>query len=102
VVRQVTGDRSLRRRNPAREHGGDRQLGGVVAFVGDDPTSKSSTVPNASEGALAEVGMPVLYPGDVQDLLDLGQHAVACSRATGLWTAVKVIVNVADGAGAAV
>jgi Endoribonuclease L-PSP len=50
---------------------GTGSLDGVVAFVGDDPTSKSSTVPNASEGALAELGMPVLYPGDVQDLLDL-------------------------------
>ncbi len=34
--------------------------GGVVAFVGDDPSSKSSTPPSASEGLLAELGIPTL------------------------------------------
>jgi indolepyruvate ferredoxin oxidoreductase len=70
--------------------------GGVVALVGDDPTCKSSTVPCASEGTLAALLMPVLYPGDVQEMLDLGLHAIALSRSCGLWVGFKVAVNVAD------
>src|ERR1700734_1013166 len=42
--------------------------GGAVALAGDDPAAKSSTLPCASEPALAELGMPTLYPGDSQDV----------------------------------
>lgn len=73
--------------------------GGVLALVGDDPTSKSSTVPSASEMALADLMLPTLYPADCQDILDLGLHGVALSRACGLWVGMKIITNVADGAG---
>ena len=73
--------------------------GGAVAFVGDDPAAKSSTVPGASEFLLADLGLPVLYPADPQDVLDLGHHAVAMSRVSGLWVAVKIATNVADGVG---
>src|SRR5580693_1426089 len=51
---------------------GTHPRGGAVAFVGDDPAAKSSTVPGASEFLLADLGMPVLYPADPQDVLDLG------------------------------
>ncbi|HEY1920937.1 MAG TPA: indolepyruvate ferredoxin oxidoreductase family protein [Streptosporangiaceae bacterium] len=71
--------------------------GGVVAAVGDDPSAKSSTVPSASELALAELAMPTLYPADSQDVLDFGLHAVAVSRASGLWSALKLVTAVADG-----
>jgi indolepyruvate ferredoxin oxidoreductase len=40
--------------------------------------------------------MPVIYPGSVQEVLDLGRHAIAASRASGLWVALKVVTNVAD------
>lgn len=68
----------------------------AVAMVGDDPSSKSSTIPSASEMALADFGMPTFYPGNVQDVLDLGLHALACSRASGLWAGLKIVTNVAD------
>ena len=71
--------------------------GGVVVFVGDDGTAKSSTVPGASERLLADLGMPVLYPADPQQTLDLGVHAAAMSRASGLWVALKISTDVADG-----
>jgi indolepyruvate ferredoxin oxidoreductase len=71
--------------------------GGVVVFVGDDGTAKSSTVPGASERLLADLGMPVLYPADPQQVLDLGVHAAAMSRASGLWVALKISTDVADG-----
>ena len=78
---------------------GTHPKGGAVAFVGDDPAAKSSTVPVASEFLLADLGMPVLYPADPQDVLDLGVHAVAMSRLSGLWVALKIATNVADGSG---
>jgi len=73
--------------------------GGVLALVGDDPACKSSTIPGASESLLAALHVPVLVPGSVQEALDLGRHAIACSRASGLWAALKVVTNVADAAG---
>jgi indolepyruvate ferredoxin oxidoreductase len=73
--------------------------GGAVALVGDDPNAKSSTIPSASEAALADLAIPVLYPADPQDLVDFGRHAVELSRASGLWSALKVIANAADAAG---
>ncbi|MCY3851868.1 MAG: indolepyruvate ferredoxin oxidoreductase family protein [Acidimicrobiaceae bacterium] len=74
-------------------------LGGVVALAGDDPAAKSSTIPSSSAGVLADLNMPVLFPGDPAEALDLGRHAIALSRATGLWVALKVVVDVADGSG---
>jgi indolepyruvate ferredoxin oxidoreductase len=71
--------------------------GGVVAFVGDDPASKSSSIPNTSEQALQDLGLPTMMPRDVADILNLGQHAVALSRASGLWTAIRIVTSIADG-----
>jgi indolepyruvate ferredoxin oxidoreductase len=78
---------------------GTHPRGGAVAFVGDDPSAKSSTVPGASEALLADLGLPVLYPADPQDVLDLGTHAVGMSRCSGLWVGLKIVTNVADGTG---
>lgn len=75
--------------------------GGAVALVGDDPGAKSSTVPCSSEMALADMYMPILYPADSQDILDLGVHAALMSRASGLWTSLKVSAHVADGSSTA-
>jgi indolepyruvate ferredoxin oxidoreductase len=80
---------------------GTSRTGGAVAMVGDDPTAKSSPTPGASEVAAAALMMPMLYPGDVQEVLDLGLHAVAMSRCSGLWTAIKMSTTVADGSGSA-
>ena len=67
-------DRSLDALRHANLSGVGR-YGGVIAAVGDDPACKSSTVPSASEGLLANLGMPALYPGSAQELLDLGRWA---------------------------
>ncbi|MFN8559003.1 MAG: indolepyruvate ferredoxin oxidoreductase family protein [Dehalococcoidia bacterium] len=75
--------------------------GGVLALGGDDPSSKSSTLPSDSEVAFFDALMPTLYPGNVQDILDLGLHGFMLSRSSGLWTAMKIATNVADGAGTA-
>ena len=73
------------------------RYGGVLALSGDDPECKSSTIPSASEGTLADLGMPVLYPTGVEDCLRIGRFGFELSRATGLWAGIKVHTDVADG-----
>ncbi len=75
--------------------------GGVLALCGDDPACKSSTIPSASEALLAALKLPIFVPGSVQEILDMGRHAIACSRASGVWSAFKVVTNVADAGGTA-
>jgi len=77
------------------------RLGGVLALAGDDPTCKSSTVPSSSEVALYDAFMPILFPGNVQEILDLGLHGFALSRFSGLWVGMKIVTNVADEIGTA-
>ncbi len=77
-------------------YAGTSMHGGAVAIVGDDPAAKSSTLPSSSAGALSDMHMPVLYPGDPAEALDLGRHAIAMSRVTGLWSALKIVADVAD------
>ncbi|WP_300443244.1 indolepyruvate ferredoxin oxidoreductase family protein [Zoogloea sp.] len=75
--------------------------GGVLAVVGDDPSCKSSSLASQSEPMLFHVGMPSLYPGNVQEILDLGLHGYNMSRLSGLWVGMKIVTNVADGTGTA-
>jgi indolepyruvate ferredoxin oxidoreductase len=62
---------------------GTSMHGGVVAVVGDDPAAKSSTLPSSSDATMVDLHMPVLFPGDVQEALDLARHGVALSRSCG-------------------
>ncbi len=66
---------------------GTHHLGGALAMVGDDPAAKSSSVPSASEPTLADLAIPVLYPADPAEIVRLGLHGIALSRAAGLWAA---------------
>jgi indolepyruvate ferredoxin oxidoreductase len=87
------------RASDAIRHGnfvGTSPQGGVLACCGDDPGCVSSTIPCATEALLASLRVPVFAPGSVQEVLDLGRHAIACSRASGLWSALKMVTAVAD------
>lgn len=75
---------------------GTAPLGGAVAWIGDDPSSKSSTVPSSCEPICRSIVMPLLAPGSVEELLECNLHAVAMSRHAGLWTAVKIVADIAD------
>ncbi len=75
--------------------------GGVLVLAGDDPMAKSSTLPTQAEPAFYDAQIPVLYPGSVQETIDLGLHGIALSRYSGLWVALKVVTTVADGYGLA-
>ncbi|MBF6181865.1 indolepyruvate ferredoxin oxidoreductase family protein [Nocardia otitidiscaviarum] len=72
--------------------------GGVLLLVGDDPASKSSTVPAVSERSLAAMGIPVLFPRNAEEIITMGMQGVALSRASGCVVAMKIVADVADGA----
>ncbi len=78
---------------------GTSHKGGAIALVGDDPTAKSSTLPGSSGATLIDLNMPIIYPGDVQEAIDLGRHAIAISRSCGVWVGIKLVESVADGTG---
>ncbi|MET8000991.1 indolepyruvate ferredoxin oxidoreductase family protein [Nonomuraea glycinis] len=89
----------LDRAADAIRHGnvaGTAALGGAVAWIGDDPGSKSSTVPSSCEPMVQSLSMPLLAPGSIAEIIEYGLHAVALSRATGLWTALKIVADIAD------
>ena len=85
---------ALRHANAA----GTSALGGVLLVVGDDHGCKSSTLPNASEFALRDLGIPVLAPADVQELLDFGLFGWALSRYAGCWVGLLALTDVVDSA----
>ncbi|MBW3605903.1 MAG: indolepyruvate ferredoxin oxidoreductase family protein, partial [Actinobacteria bacterium] len=92
----------LDRATDALRHGGfagSSAGGGALALVGDDPSAKSSTMPSSSDAALIDLHMPILYPGTIAECLELGLHGIAMSRATGLWSALKIVTPIADGTG---
>jgi indolepyruvate ferredoxin oxidoreductase len=74
---------------------------GVLAIAGDDPVAKSSTFPTASELAFYDLMFPVLFPGNVQEVLDLGRLGFELSRYSGCWVAFKIVTNVSDEVGTA-
>ncbi len=73
--------------------------GGVVMFCGDDPSAKSSTLACDSHFTFQDACIPVLYPADQQDVVDLGVHAFWLSRYSGAWVGLKIVTTVADGIG---
>ncbi len=77
------------------------RYGGVLALAGDDPQAKSSTLPTHSEVAFYDALFPVLFPGSIQDVLDLGRLGFALSRYSGLWVGFKIVTDVADAVGTA-
>jgi indolepyruvate ferredoxin oxidoreductase len=75
---------------------GTAQYGGVLAVAGDDHLSKSSTSAHQSDHIFKACGLPVLFPSDVQGILDLGLHAIAMSRFSGVWVGMKTIQEVVE------
>jgi indolepyruvate ferredoxin oxidoreductase len=82
-------------------YAGIGRYGGVLALGGDDPLSKSSTLPTHSEVAFYDAFFPVIFPGNVQEILDFGRLGFELSRYCGLWVGFKIVTNVADEIGTA-
>jgi len=70
--------------------------GGVLAVAGDDHVSKSSTAAHQSDHIFKACGLPVFFPSNVQEILDLGLHAIALSRFSGVWAGMKTIQEVVE------
>ncbi len=75
---------------------GTSKHGGVIAIAGDDHVSKSSTAPHQSDHIFKACGTPVFFPSSVQDILDMGLHAIAMSRFSGVWSGMKTIQEVVE------
>ena len=75
---------------------GTSKHGGVIAIAADDHVSKSSTAPHQSDHIFKACGLPVFFPSDVQGILDMGLHAIAMSRFSGVWSGMKTIQEVVE------
>ena len=68
---------------------GTSRHGGVLAVVGDDHGMTSTDVPAVSEPTFIDLMMPVLYPGNVSELIEYGLYGWALSRFCGAWVGFK-------------
>ncbi|KQV99792.1 indolepyruvate ferredoxin oxidoreductase family protein [Rhizobacter sp. Root1221] len=75
---------------------GTAKHGGVVAVAGDDHIAKSSTAAHQSDHIFKACGLPVFFPSSVQEILDLGLHAFALSRFSGVWAGMKTIQEIVE------
>ncbi len=81
---------------------GTTPWGGVIAVAGDDHVSKSSTAAHQSDHIFKACGTPVFFPASVQEILDLGIHAFAMSRFSGVWAGMKTIQEIVESSATAV
>ena len=75
---------------------GTTPWGGVIAVAGDDHVAKSSTAAHQSDHIFKACGLPVFFPASVQEILDLGIHAFAMSRFSGVWAGMKTIQEIVE------
>jgi indolepyruvate ferredoxin oxidoreductase len=77
-------------------HAGTAQHGGVLLVAGDDHGAYSSTLPHQSDHIFSACMIPVLYPCNVQEYLDLGVHGWAMSRFAGVAVAFKALADTVE------
>ncbi len=80
---------------------GTTAWGGAIAIAGDDHISKSSTAAHQSDHIFKACGLPVFFPASVQEILDLGLHAIALSRYSGVWAGMKTIQEIVESSASA-
>jgi indolepyruvate ferredoxin oxidoreductase len=68
----------------------------ALVLAGDDHGCKSSTIPHQSDFSLLNAGIPFLFPGNVQEIIDYGLLAIAISRFSGAWVGLKLVTDVCD------
>ena len=83
-------DRSVDAIRHAHMAGSSRYVG-VLAIVGDDNPMKESASPAAHELLFADLMMPVLFPANVQEVIDYTLYGWALSRFAGTWVGLKMI-----------
>ncbi len=77
---------------------GASRYGGVLVCAGDDHGASSSTLPHQSDHMFVAAMMPILYPANVQEVLDYGLIGWAMSRFSGAWVAFKNVAEVVESA----
>ncbi|SHN67930.1 indolepyruvate ferredoxin oxidoreductase [Duganella sacchari] len=77
-------------------HAGTSKHGGVLLVAGDDHGAYSSTLPHQSDHIFSACMVPVLYPCNVQEYLDLGIHGWAMSRFSGCAVAFKALADTVE------
>ncbi len=77
---------------------GSSKHGGVLICAGDDHGASSSTLPHQSDHMFMAAMVPVLYPSNVQEMLDYGLIGWAMSRYTGAWIGFKTVAEVVESA----
>ncbi|WP_310611016.1 indolepyruvate ferredoxin oxidoreductase family protein [Limnohabitans sp.] len=81
---------------------GTTAWGSVLAVAGDDHVAKSSTAAHQRDHIFKACGTPVFFPSSVQEILDLGLHAIAMSRFSGVWSGMKTIQEIVESSATAV
>ncbi|HEU4775814.1 MAG TPA: indolepyruvate ferredoxin oxidoreductase family protein, partial [Telluria sp.] len=77
-------------------HAGTSKHGGVLLIAGDDHGAYSSTLPHQSDHIFSACMVPLLYPCNVQEYLDLGVHGWAMSRFSGCTVAFKALADTVE------
>ncbi len=77
-------------------HAGTAKHGGVILVAGDDHVAHSSSLPHQSDHIFTAAMIPMLYPCNVQEFLDLGIHAWAMSRFSGCAIGFKAIADTVE------
>ncbi|CAN5809853.1 indolepyruvate ferredoxin oxidoreductase family protein [soil metagenome] len=77
-------------------HAGTAKHGGVLLVAGDDHGAYSSTLPHQSDHIFSACMIPMLYPCNVQEYLDLGLHAWAMSRFSGCAVGFKALADTVE------
>jgi indolepyruvate ferredoxin oxidoreductase len=77
-------------------HAGSSRHGGVLLVAGDDHGAYSSTLPHQSDHVFAASMIPVLYPCNVQEYIELGLHGWAMSRFSGCAVGFKALADTVE------
>ncbi len=78
---------------------GTNPRGGSLVLVGDDHGAKSSTLACYSDLNFPSIGVPLLAPSNVQEVIDFGLHGIAMSRCAGTLVGMKLVTDVIEGGG---
>jgi indolepyruvate ferredoxin oxidoreductase len=69
---------------------GTSKHGGVLALCGDDHGGRSTDTLAHCEPTFEDMHMPVLYPANLQEVIDFGLLGIAMSRFCGAWVGFKI------------
>ena len=77
-------------------HAGSARHGGMLLVAGDDHGAYSSTLPHQSDHVFSASMIPVLYPCNVQEYIELGLHGWAMSRFSGCAVGFKALADTVE------